>query len=210
MKKFSKQTWKKKKELLKDKIKNSEERIKDKIRERLKVKFAVFLFVIVLIFFGVLLFAAKLNDLLQGAILIYGLLAVFIIAFLSDMLMQPIGPDVPLVLGILAGMGLIEVTAAAILASSLATILGYYLGLKLGAEGFKKFYGEKRYRKLIKRYNKYNLIVPIAALTPVPYVPVCWLSGIFKMNLKRFLSFALISRAIRLIIVGVVFYLLLY
>ncbi|MFH1682563.1 MAG: VTT domain-containing protein [Candidatus Woesearchaeota archaeon] len=206
MKKFSKQSWQKKKELLKDKLKRSEERIK----EQLKVRFVIFLFLVVLIFFGVLLFAARLNDMMQGAILIYGLLAVFIIAFVSDMLMQPIGPDVPLVVGILAGMGPIKVTAVVILASAIATVLGYYLGLKLGADGLKRIYGEKKYAKLVKTYHRYHFIVPIAALTPVPYVPVCWFSGILKMDFVKFLLYAIIPRAIRLIVVAVVFYLLWY
>ena len=55
-----------------------------------------------------------------------------------------------------------------------------------------------KYKKIKNRYLKYSFIVPIAALTPVPYVPICWISGIFKMNKFKFLIYAMIPRTIRL------------
>ena len=138
----------------------------------------------------------------QDFIVRYGLIGVFLIAFFSDMLMQPIGPDVPLFTGIAFGLHPMQVLGLVLLASYLATILGYYLGRKFGTNGFSKIYGEKKYLKLKARYKKYSLIVPFAALTPVPYVPICWISGIFKMNKIRFFLYALIPRTIRLSLVA--------
>ena len=116
--------------------------------------------------------------------------------------MQPIGPDIPLFIGIIFGLNPLHVLGLVLLASYLATFLGYYLGLKFGKDGFLKIYSEKKYLTLKHRYNKYNLIVPFAAFTPIPYVPICWISGVFRMNQIKFFLYALIPRTIRLSLVA--------
>ena len=161
-----------------------------------------FLFFISIIFLLVLVFLPRVENQVQSFIISYGLIAVFLIAFLADLLMQPIGPDVPLYIGVVFGLHPIQVLAIVLFASSLATVLGYYLGIKFGTEGFCKFYGEKKYKKIKSRYLKYSFIVPIAAISPVPYVPICWISGIFRMNKVKFFLYALIPRTIRLSLVA--------
>lgn len=130
----------------------------------------------------------------------YGLIAIFFTAFLSDLIMQPIGPDMPLVLGILGGGKIIEVLLAAVIGSYIASLLGYYMGRRFGHGVFLKYYGKKKYKKWEGFYNKYgNAAVAIAALTPVPYVPVCWISGILRMRISRFFIFGLIPRFLRFV-----------
>ncbi len=145
----------------------------------------------------------KLNSLEQGIINIvdvYGYAAILALAFITDMIMQPIGPDVPLVAGILIGLSPLGSLIFAFAGSMAATALGYFLGRVYGEEGFLKFYGYNRYQKWKRRYDKYGrMIIVLAALTPLPYVPICWLSGIFRMKLPEFLILALGARALRLI-----------
>jgi membrane protein YqaA with SNARE-associated domain len=189
---------------LKEKIKNAH--LPEKIKQGIKKRFFSFLFFVALIFFLVLIFLPQLENSVQSYIIQYGLLAIFLVAFLADILMQPIGPDVPLFLGIVLGLHPIQVLGVVLIASLLATSFGYYLGLKFGTGGFLHFYGEKKYNKIKDRYLKYDFIVPIAALTPVPYVPICWVSGIFKMNKMRFLIYAMVPRTIRLSLIALFTY----
>jgi membrane protein YqaA with SNARE-associated domain len=132
----------------------------------------------------------------------YGLGGIFIISFLTDLFMQPIGPDVPLIGGMLGGINKYSVYLAAGLGSVAASMFGYMMGFFYGEFGIKKLYNEDKYLKWEKFYSKWGcLSVAIAAISPVPYVPFCWVSGIFKLKLWKFVLFALIPRMIRFYIV---------
>ncbi|HLC81990.1 MAG TPA: hypothetical protein VJH68_05020 [Candidatus Nanoarchaeia archaeon] len=41
-------------------------------------------------------------------------------------------------------------------------------------------------------------MVPIAAFTPVPYVPVCWIAGMLKMEKLKYFLYAMFPRSVRL------------
>ena len=200
---YSRSKLRKKYNHSKQDLKEKYNRSKDRLREKLKVKFVLFSLCVLFFFFFVATYSSEVKEALDGLILAYGLIAVFLIAFLSDAIMQPIGPDVPILTGILLGLNPILVFLVALAASGLATIVGYYVGRKYGAKGFRRFYGKERYKKLIKTYNKYHFIVPIAAITPIPYVPVCWISGIMKMHKIKFLLYSIGSRGVRLFAVTV-------
>ena len=196
--------------VLKEKIDSSRRKLKEKLvhsrhklREKLKIKFVLFTLFVLVFFFFVATYVDQIQGVLDGFILAYGLIAVFVIAFLSDAVMQPIGPDIPILTGILLGLNPILVFLVALAASGLATVVGYYIGRKYGAHGFRKFYGKEKYKKLVKTYHKYHFIVPIAAFTPIPYVPICWISGIMKMHKIKFFIFAVGSRGLRLFLVAV-------
>ena len=175
--------------------------IKNK-RRGIKLKFFLFLFIVSLILILSFSFYPQIKGFIQSSIEVYGFLAVFLIAYMSDILMQPIAPDIPIAIGIFFGLNPIFVTLSAIIASALATITGYYLGSRFGAKGFKKFYGDKKYQKIRKTYSKYRFVIPLAAISPIPYVPVCWISGMFNMNKIKFFLYAMIPRSLRLIIIA--------
>ena len=194
-------------------IKNHSKAIVQKIKKtkkKIKLSFLLFLFAILLILALTYLLYPHIREFIQSSIEVYGFFAIFIISYLSDIIMQPVAPDLPIILGIFFGLDPILVTLMAIFASFLATITGYYLGVWLGASGFLIFYGEKKYRKVKKMYLKYRLIIPLAAVSPVPYVPVCWISGMFRMNVIRFFLYAMIPRSFRLIIIALFAYALFY
>ena len=154
------------------------------------------LFVYVL--FNYQLFEEKIND----AVIIYGNFGIFIISFVLDLLLIPLGPDVPIAIGILANLPWPSVFFMATLGSFLASFLGYYVGTLYGEHGMVKMYGTIKYLSWKKTFEKYGKwAVFLGAVTPVPYVPMCWLSGIFKFSMRDFIIYALIPRAIRFIIV---------
>ena len=132
----------------------------------------------------------------------YGVIGIFVVAFAADMVMQPIGPDVPLIGGILGGINPYYAFLAAVSGSIVASLTGYILGNFYGEFGIKMLYSEKKYEKWKKLYAKWGrLSLAVAAISPVPYVPFCWISGIFKLSLLNFIIFAFIPRITRFILV---------
>lgn len=130
----------------------------------------------------------------------YSYVAIFIFSFFLDIIMQPLGPDIPIVAGILGGLNVYVVVALASFASMLASLCGYFFGKAYSDFGFKKVYGHKTYEKWHRFFNKYGgPAVTIAAVTPVPYELGCWMSGIFDMKLSKFFILAIIPRILRFI-----------
>jgi membrane protein YqaA with SNARE-associated domain len=147
---------------------------------------------------------SMLEQSIKDAVAGYGYGGIVIVSFLADMIMQPIGPDIPMVAGLVVGLNPLGVYLAALTGSAGATILSFFLGSVYGEAGFQKFYGYTKYEKWRRMYEKYGkLIVLAGALTPVPFVPMCWLSGMFRMNKIEFLAYGIGGRSLRLL--GVVF-----
>lgn len=161
-----------------------------------------FLFVasVIAVFIYVLFSFSKFETEIVKSVGNYGFVAIFVLSFLLDAIMQPLGPDIPIIAGILAGFNVYWVVILAGAASILASLAGHFLGRWYSDFGFKKVYSIEAYKKWRRFFNKYGRpAVAIAAVTPVPYVPVCWMSGIFEMKLTQFLIFAIIPRTLRFI-----------
>ncbi|MBU1111306.1 MAG: hypothetical protein KJ896_00885, partial [Nanoarchaeota archaeon] len=58
----------------------------------------------------------------------YGPLGIFVTSFLADIFMQPIGPDIPLIGGIIGGINKYHALLAASIGSVLASLVSYTLG----------------------------------------------------------------------------------
>ena len=131
-------------------IKKHSKIIIQKVREtkkKVKLKFFLFLFIVSLIIILSFFFYPQIKEFIQSSIEVYGFLAVFLIAYMSDILMQPIAPDIPIAIGIFFGLNPIFVTLSAIIASALATITGYYLGIRFGVMDLKNSMEIKNTRK---------------------------------------------------------------
>ncbi len=146
-------------------------------------------------------FETKMLDLVDN----YGFLAVFLISFFTDILVQPIGPDVAIIGGILLGKNPFEIVFFASIGSILASFFSFFFGKIFRDFGLRQLHTSKNYAKWRKIYNKYGLFtLSLGALTPVPYVPMCWIAGIFNINIYKFMIFGIIPRTIRFSTVGVV------
>ena len=132
----------------------------------------------------------------------YGLTSIFIAAFLLDVIAQPLAPDLPIIAGLYYGLNPFSVIIVATAASFLASITAFYLGRMLGEKGLRAFINEKKYNKWKKAADRYgDWVLPVAALTPVPYVPACWMAGTFRLNFVKFLALTIIPRFVRFSIV---------
>ena len=118
---------------MKKQIRKYSEEIVQKVKEtrrKIKLKFILFLSAIFIILILSYLFYPHIKEIIRFTIETYGFIAVFFISYISDILMQPIAPDLPIAIGIFFGLDPIIITLSAIIASALATITGYYLGSK--------------------------------------------------------------------------------
>ncbi len=143
----------------------------------------------------------KMLDLVEN----YGFFAVFLISFFTDILVQPIGPDITIIGGILLDKNFLCISFFASFGSILASFFSYFFGKIFSNFGLNKLHTLKNYKKYRKIYAKYGLFtLSVGALTPVPYVPMCWIAGIFKIKISKFMIFGIIPRVIRFFTLGVV------
>ena len=142
----------------------------------------------------------QLNDNLQGQVDRYGLIAVFLLAFILEVIPQPfVSSIVPFANGLLFGLdftGLLIVTLLAIIFSSFTA---YFLGIYFGKRLTVRLIGQDNYEKtyeMFRLYGKQGMV--ILALTPIPYFPI--LGGVFKMKPYDFVLYAVIPRIAHIII----------
>jgi len=151
------------------------------------------------VFFVFLISLRKIESQIFALISVYGYFAILVTAFIVDVLVQPIGPEIPLIAARTMGLGMVVATLATIIGSISASFFSY----KVGKTFYPKLSKNKkyiRYSNLYKKHGKYALL--IAALGPVPYVPFCWFSGTFALPIKDFVLFGIIPRIIRIIFVS--------
>ncbi|MFP4195218.1 MAG: hypothetical protein ACLFSN_00450 [Candidatus Woesearchaeota archaeon] len=158
--------------------------------------------IFILIIFG-FLYIFDIEQLAKNMVLQYGILGVFIFAVITDLLILPVGADVPLILALLIPD--LNNTIALILvvcASYIALTIAYLVGRTAGLEGLELLLSKKVTRRITKmrKYRKYELWgMFISSLTPLPYVP--YLAGVFKFSFVETLKFIVFPRTIRYLIV---------
>lgn len=128
----------------------------------------------------------------------YGYIGIFFLAVLLELIVQPVGPDLALILGTLAGLNGGLVLAVVLAGSYLALYIAYIIGKKIGAPGIERIVGKNTFAK-IDWVSGGRWFMLIGATTPVPYIP--YLVGVWDFNLKDTLRYVLIPRTIRLALV---------
>lgn len=152
------------------------------------------------LFLIVLIFLKRIESEIFGLMSIYGYFAILIVAFIVDIIAQPMGPEVPLIAARIIGLSMILAALLTLVGSTLASFFSYKIG-KMFYSGVCKEKKCTKYLKLYQKYGKYGLL--ISALGPVPYVPFCWFSGAFGLSIRNFLLFGIFPRIIRIIFVSI-------
>ena len=136
----------------------------------------------------------------------YGYIAISVIAFLVEILPQPIVSALfPFANGLMFGLDfstlLIFTMTGALLSNFVAWIIGTGLSKRYGPQ----LVGEENYEKNIRYFRKYGRPgISILALTPLPYFPI--LTGLFRMKLWEFLVFAILPRTCHFLLFGYLIY----
>lgn len=87
----------------------------------------------------------------------------------------------------------------------IASMVGYYVGMKIGYPILRYFSSEEILEKAKKLFDKWGVMaVAIGAFTPIPYTIVVFLAGISKMNFKKYMIAGIIGRVPRYVLGGYV------
>jgi len=174
--------------------------------KKIKILSSIFALIILILFIFSLInysvLSNQVDESLNNQVEKYGYIGVFILAFILEISPQPFASAlVPYANGIIFGLDFKLLLAITILAVILSSLTAYWIGLKYGKRVAIKFTGEETYQKyhnIFKKYGKPGMA--ILALTPIPYFPI--LAGLFKMNLKNFIIFAVIPRIFHFLVFG--------
>lgn len=131
----------------------------------------------------------------------YGIPSLFILSILLDLVPQFISPIALLATSFLAGINIYYATIAVVTGSIIGSTLGFYLGEKYMYKAVKLTIPKSTTEKITKLTNKYGkIIVPIAAISPLPYLPI--LLGAMNFSKRNFLIYGLIPRTLSFIFFG--------
>lgn len=132
---------------------------------------------------------------------VYGFPGLFLIGFLLELIPQFFSPHLALVVTIYFGLNLPLALLFIIIGSLLGSTLGFWIGKKKGLEVTYSFVAKgdiTRFQELVDKYGK--IVLLIAAISPLPYLPV--VAGSLNINWKHFIFFGALPRAIGFIMAG--------
>lgn len=93
----------------------------------------------------------------------------------------------------------------AIVFTFFASIVGYYIGMKLGYPILYKMTSENIVKKGEKFINDYGILaVALVAITPIPYTIIVFLAGIGRMKFSKYIIAAMFGRIPRFLAVSYV------
>ena len=167
------------------------------------------LIVILALFAYTILFYQDLKTEFYEEIQLYGWIGLLAGSFLVDAIAGPIGPEVPVIGGLLAGVKPATVVYMTVLGSAIASLMIYSIGYFFGEYGALHYISPKKYkrwRRVFIRHRRITMVV--GALTPVPYVIVCLTAGVFRVRAWEFIAFAISARIVR--IIGALYVVLLF
>ena len=146
----------------------------------------------------------SLNENFSYQILAYGTPALFYISIILDLIPQVLSPVIVLGTGIVAGLNPYLAIIATVLGSALGSILGFVLGKQYMYGAVDILTSKKATERLTHLTNKYGkIIVPLAAISPLPYLPV--VLGAINFSKRNFIFFGLIPRAVSIVGYGLLF-----
>jgi len=177
-------------------------------RKRVKVAVKHTSILIILVAIALTLYTftnlATINQETSSLINTYGSPALLAVSFFLDLIPQVISPVAALAVGILAGINLYYAIIATALGSAIGSIIGFTIGKKYMFDAVDIMTSKKSVNKLTHLTNKYGkIIIPIAAISPLPYLPV--VLGAINFSKRNFIIFGLIPRAIAIAAYGFLF-----
>ena len=158
-------------------------------------------FITVLIFLLMLIFLKQIKVEILLFISSYGYIAILLMTIIVDILVLPIGPEISLISGKIAGLNFIFVAFATVIGTTVASVFNY----KVGRLIYQRVGNNRKISEYISLYQKYGgYALFIAAVGPVPYVPLCWISGSYGLPVGKFFYFGVIPRIVRISLVSLI------
>jgi len=141
----------------------------------------------------------------QHAVGTYGLPALFLLTWLSDVIIQPIPADILVFGATFGGAPVFGVALTAGLASALGGLTGFYVGRWFGPWRFRRVFGRKLLRMGRDLFRKHGaMAIFVSGVSPIPYSAVCWVGGIYRMSVLEVAIASIFSRTLRYTFFGLV------
>ncbi|MGM5480235.1 MAG: hypothetical protein ACQESC_02135 [Nanobdellota archaeon] len=182
---------------------NKKKQYKNKIhRKAVEAGLGFWIFIFLMIIIGSF-FIFNVEQTAKNMVLQHGIIGVFLFAILTDLLILPVGADVPLILALLLpDLQNSTVLLFVLTASYISLTIAYFIGKKVGAKGINILLSKKAAKKItkmrsLKKYERGWMF--LSSLTPLPYIP--YLSGVFGFNFKEIITYIVIPRTLRYLIV---------
>lgn len=137
-------------------------------------------------------------------------LAIFVFTFLSDLIDQPLGPDLVAVIGLYFKLSIVYIFLASILGTWSVSLVNYYIGQRVFYDNINNLHNSKKYKKayhLINKYGEYGLLLS-ATLPIMPYTICTWFAGAFKMKMRHFFFYGMLPKVIKTCLITLLFYLI--
>jgi len=123
-----------------------------------------------------------------------GYWGILVFSAFVEFIPQYVSPHLGLVTGTLLGLNPALVFVLVLIGSFIGSALGFELG-SIGAPFVGKIMGSKKYKKFIGLINaKGKWAVLVAALSPIPYVPM--IIGSLHMSRRNFFLYGLLPRSL--------------
>jgi len=140
-----------------------------------------------------------LADKVDRGISTYGSWGIFLIVVFLEVVPQYLSPHILIVSASLFGVDIWSTLLAMITGAIIGSLVGFEIGKRNGKSFVEGFVKKKDFDKLEKGMNNIGKwIVLIAALTPVPYIPL--VIGALNMDRKKFIYWGTLPRCFALTI----------
>jgi membrane protein YqaA with SNARE-associated domain len=175
------------------------------MKNKNKLFLLIFFILVILIFLIVALNFKEVGRIMEEYLRVYGYPAVFLLVFLTEMVNQPFGPEIPASFGVIFGLNFLLVFILTLIASFLAGIINFKIGRDLLSKRILMSCDTDKYRNYCRFFYKYGKLgIFLAAVSPLPYVFFVWLTGAFNIKFKQFFIFGMLPRIIRILIIMIV------
>lgn len=147
---------------------------------------------------GAALYMSELIVQIEEWLLQYGVLGLILVAF-TESSFFPIPPDVILLpLALARPEEAFLYASYTTLASVFGSLLGWYIGRKLGRPILRYFISDEKIAKVEDLFKRYGaLAILIAGFTPIPYKVFTIFSGIAQIPIKVLIIWSFIGRGLR-------------
>lgn len=161
-------------------------------------------FVLILIFFVSIFTKDYIGSFITNNIQIYGIIFIILITAFLEIIPQFIAPHLILINSQIIGFSIFFSVLAVIIGALTGALIGFYLGKRYGIDFVNSIYSKKEIRSLKEKIDKYGKwVILIAALSPVPYIPIIF--GSVDMDWKTFIIFGIIPRMLGILMTGLLF-----
>lgn len=161
---------------------------------------------IIFIFLISFLFKEQLKNWIGDEVAIYGILIIFFLSFILEIIPQYIGPHMLIVEAKILAIPLLKIFTIVIIGSLIGSFVGFEIGRKFGKRIIKKYSSKENYKKIKDKTKKYGKwVMAIAGISPIPYLPIVF--GSLGIKRKEFFYFGIIPRFIGYLLFSLLMYL---